>query len=229
MSVLLGLTITGRMTAGDLAVAVGTIALALVTVWLGREARASTKAAQRSADVAEVSADAAKASVTVAEESVEVAKESVAVATEAVEASEEPFVIATPTDNLQLMRLFDYELPQGGEPPPLQIHRTRGSTEGPFVRLRLWNIGPGSAVVTAVGVARLGDPNVLGPLHQHYALGPGGVADIEIPSPRWPAVLGDGTLTIDYFRASGTHYRTTSLASIGDPTVQCRTYERTRL
>jgi hypothetical protein len=53
--------------------------------------------------------------------------------------------------------------------------------------------------------------------------------DIEIPSPGWPATLGDGLLTIDYLRASGLRYRTISEMSIGDPTIECRTYSRTRI
>ncbi|HZV75775.1 MAG TPA: hypothetical protein VFF79_18860 [Conexibacter sp.] len=36
-------------------------------------------------------------------------------------------------------------------------------------------------------------------------------------------------LTIDYTRATGRRYRTTSAAEIGDPVVTCQTYERTRL
>lgn len=46
--------------------------------------------------------------------------------------------------------------------------------------------------------------------------------DIEIPSLGWPTVPGDGLLTIDYFRASGLSYHTTSEADIGDPLVTCR-------
>jgi hypothetical protein len=73
------------------------------------------------------------------------------------------------------------------------------------------------------------DTDLLAPLYEYYPVGAGGAADIEIRSLGWPAALGDGGLTIDYYRASGVTYRTTSVASIGDPTVQCKTYRRWRL
>jgi hypothetical protein len=151
-------------------------------------------------------------------------------AREAVEASEEPFVIATPTDNLQAMILREHELPQVGHIPPFTIHRALDvGGKGSFVRLRLWNIGQGPAIVTAVQLNSPDGADLLGELQQHYAVGAGGIADIEIPSPGWPATRGDGVLTIDYFRASGVLYRTASDADIGDPLVTCRTYRRSRL
>jgi hypothetical protein len=194
--------LTLKMTIGELAVAVGTGLLAAFTCWLGFETRASAKAAQESAKAAE----------------------------EAVEASEEPFVIATPTSDRKLMTPRTHELVQDGDPPPLAIHRALGNgSEGSFVRLRLWNIGQGPAIVTGVQLQGPDGGDCLGNPHQHYALGAGGVADIEIPSPGWPATLGDGTLTVDYVRASGVRYRTISDVSVGDPTVQCRTYQRSLL
>jgi hypothetical protein len=151
-------------------------------------------------------------------------------AQEAVESSEEPFVIATPTDNLKAMILRPHELPQGGSVPPFTIHRALDvGGKGSFVRLRLWNIGQGPAIVTAVGLTSSDGGDLVGQLEQHYAVGANGVADVEIPSPGWPAHAGVGLLTIDYFRASGVRYRTTSEAEIGDPLVTCRTYSRSRL
>ena len=93
----------------------------------------------------------------------------------------------------------------------------------------LWNIGRGPTVVTAVQLAAPIGHDLLSALDQHYPVGAGGAADIEIRSPRWPASAGEGLLTIDYFRASGQRYRTTSEAHIGDPLVTCRSYRRARL
>jgi hypothetical protein len=149
-------------------------------------------------------------------------------AQEAVEASEEPFVIATSTPRLEDMLLREHELPQLGSPPPIAIHRATGSEES-FVRLRLWNIGDGPAIATAVRLKSSDNSDLLGPLYQHYPVSAGGVMDIEIPSPGWPATLGDGLLTIDYLRANGLRYRTISEMSIGDPTIECRTYSRSRI
>jgi hypothetical protein len=150
-------------------------------------------------------------------------------AQEAVEASEEPFVIATPTE-FKAMHLREHELPQLGTIPPLNIHRALNAAGGgSFVRLRLWNIGDGPAVATAVQLKSADGADLLGPLDQHYAVSAGGIADIEVISPRWPALPDDGTLTIDYTRASGLAYRTTQEVTIFDPSVLSRTYKRSRL
>jgi hypothetical protein len=150
-------------------------------------------------------------------------------AREAVEGSEEPFVIATPTPDWRLMRLCAHERPQQGQGPPLAIHRALGSNgDGSFVRLRLWNIGQGPAIVTRVRLAEQHGADLLGDLGEHHAVGAGEVVDIEISPPRWADSLGDGSLTIEYVRASGLRYATISAVSIGDPTLHCRTYTRYR-
>lgn len=151
-------------------------------------------------------------------------------AREAVEAAEEPFVIATPTPlDGTVMRLREHEVPQVGTLPPDGIHRALDGAGGSFVRLRLWNVGQGPAIVTGVQL-RPGDGNdALGGFDRHYPIAAGAVADIEIPSPAWPATACEGVLSIDYVRATGRRYRTASVASIGDPIVTCRTYNRTRL
>ena len=192
---MLAVELTDSITLGELAVGVGTLALAGITVFLGVETRKSARAAQ-----------------------------------EAVEASEEPFVIATSTPRLEDMTLRSHEAPQLGHPPPIAIHRALDDGGASFVRLRLWNIGQGPAIVTAVQLRGLEGADLLGELYKFYPVAAGGPADIEIRSPGWPATTPcDGVLTIDYFRASGLVYRTTSQALIGDPTLECRTYQRSRL
>lgn len=149
---------------------------------------------------------------------------------EAVEASEEPFVIATPTPpDSRAMILRDHELPQVGTPPPYGIHRALDGAGGCFVRLRLWNVGQGPAIVTGVQLRPVDGKDLLGNLDRHYPVAAGDAADIEIPSHAWPATVSDGVLSIEYVRATGRRYRTSSVASIGDPIVSCRTYDRTRL
>jgi hypothetical protein len=158
------------------------------------------------------------------------ARASAKAAQEAVEASEEPFVIATSTPRLEDMNLRAHEVPTQGHPPPIAIHRALGEgDEGSFLRLRLWNIGQGPAIVMAVQLRGHEGGDLLAELYQHYPVAASGAADIEIRSLGWPAATGDGVLTIDYFRASGLRYRTTSEASIDDPTLECRTYARDRL
>lgn len=187
-----------KMTVGEAVVGGGTLLLALFTVYLAVETRASARAART-----------------------------------AVETAEEPFVIATPTPDTALMVLREYEVIPT-KLPPLQIHRSQdpnGDTVmyPPVVRLRLWNLGSGPAIATALALAT-GEHHLLGKLLQDYALPPQGVADIEVPSPDWP-VSGrpqSGTLTISYRHASGRQYRTTSEVSIGGLQVKCATYERER-
>lgn len=152
-------------------------------------------------------------------------------ATEAVEASEEPFVIATPMPlSSPAMMLREHELPQVGTAPPYGIHRAHDAARGEcFVRLRLWNIGQGPAIVIGVQLRPVDGDDLLGGLDQHYPVEAGAAADVEIPSQAWPATARDGALTLEYIRATGRRYRTTSVVAIGDPIVTCRTYERTRL
>lgn len=147
----------------------------------------------------------------------------------AVEASEEPFVVATPTDNLELMILRPHERPQGGHIPPFAIHRASDvEGKGSFVRLKLWNIGHGPAITTAVQILNRDGTDLLGELHQDYVLPAGGPVDIEIPSPRWVALPGQGRLIIHYAHANGRQYLTISDVDIDDPIVNCKTYKRIR-
>jgi hypothetical protein len=145
-------------------------------------------------------------------------------ARDAVEAMEEPFVIAVPMVPTAIS-LRGHE----SQPPP-GIHRALGGPEGPFVRMRLWNIGSGPAIVEHVILKRSEQADCLGPLPGGFRpIGAGQAADLEIPSPSWPAVLGDGILTITYTHASGRRYQTRSDASIGDPVIKCLTYARSRV
>jgi hypothetical protein len=96
--------------------------------------------------------------------------------------------------------------------------------------MRLWNIGTGPAIVEAVSLWRPKQADCLGPLPGGFRpVGAGQAADMEIPSPGWPSVMGDGTLRIRYTHSSGRRYETISDASIGDPTVTCLTYARSRV
>lgn len=150
-------------------------------------------------------------------------KESAQAARDAVEAMEEPFVIAVPTPFRDLAR--DVDEPQ----PPEQIHIATRRGIGPLVRLRLWNIGTGPAIVERVTLAPDRGENCLDDLPGgSRPVGAGQWADLQIPSPR-PVASGDGMLAITYTHSSGRRYQTSSVASIGDPMVFCLTYERSRI
>jgi hypothetical protein len=147
----------------------------------------------------------------------------------AVEASEEPFVLATPIDELDAMPklTIDEDPREEGKCPPFQIHRVV-QDQVSFVRLKLWNIGHGPAIATAVELLNRDGTNLLGRLDQHYALPAGGFADIAIPSPTWVTLTGQGNFIIHYAHANGRQYLTISEVNIGDPTVNCKTYRRIR-
>jgi hypothetical protein len=193
---------------GSFAAALATVVLAVIT----------RRIANKTNDVAEVTRDLAEETKRLA-----LATEQAAQAAQAaVEAVEEPFVIAVPTP-LEVFDVLEEDHVDG-------IHRGLAQSVGPIVRLRLWNIGMGPAIVEQVSLSRPGEADCVGALPGGFRpVGAGQVADMEIPSPRWPAVIGDGTLTIQYTHADGRSYETRSEASIGDPVVTCLTYARSRL
>jgi len=107
------------------------------------------------------------------------------------------------------------------------IRRLQRGFGGPAVRLRLWNIGSGPAIVERVSLSPPGGRECLADLPDGFApVGPQQVGDLEIPSPEWPSTTVNGTLTISYTHASGRRYQTRSVAVIHELTVVCATYER---
>jgi hypothetical protein len=141
-----------------------------------------------------------------------------------VENAEEPFVIATPIDRLEGMKLREHEQPESGTLPPFEIHRAYDN-KGNFVRLKLWNIGHGPAIVHQVRLCRDG-LDYLDSLPQMHPLGVGHSVNIEIRSPRWPSSSSAATLLITYTHASGRVYGTTSQVFIAGQRVMCDTYAR---
>jgi hypothetical protein len=140
---------------------------------------------------------------------------------------EEPFVIAVPSPP-DVLSLRDHEKPPNAL-PPLEIHRALDESVGSFVRLRLWNIGTGPAIVERINLGRPGETECLDQLPGGFQpIGAGQAADLEIASPAWPATLGDDTLTIAYTHANGRGYKTRSDVTIGDPIVSCMMYARSR-
>ena len=150
----------------------------------------------------------------------------------AVETSEEPFVIATPTHGLEFMRLREHERPQSGVRPPFEIHRAfeDDGEDRYFVRLKLWNIGLGPAIVEQVHLRR-GDADFVDGLDRFYPLGVGNSVDIEVRSSEWRNSCA-ATLTIIYKHASGRTYETNSEVTIEErivhQVVTCLTYKRQR-
>src|SRR2546422_335996 len=100
-------------------------------------------------------------------------------AKEAVEASEEPFVIATPTDRAEWMKLRrPHEFPPaGGQLPPFEIHRAQDTDGSWFVRMKLWNIGSGPAIVRDVGMHRA-QASYLDWLPRFHPIGAGQAVDL---------------------------------------------------
>lgn len=146
----------------------------------------------------------------------------------AVEAFEEPFVIAAPTDDIKKMKPTRLESQQlRGPTPPFEIHRT-GEAGAHFVRLKLWNIGSGPAIVQDVALTH-GNERFLDGLAHFQPIGAGQAADIEVGSSAWPVSSRIAALTINYTRASGVAYRTTQEVVIDDPLVLTKTYSRERL
>lgn len=193
---------------GSFAAALATVVLAVITRGI----------ANKTNDVAVVTRDLAGETKRLA-----VATEQSAQAAQAaVEAVDEPFVIAVPSP-LVVFDVLEEDHVDG-------IHRGLAQPVGPIVRLRLWNIGMGPAIVERVTLSRPGEGDCLGDLPGGFRpVRAGQAADMEIPSPQWPAVLGDGRLTIRCRHADGRSYETRSEASIGDPVVTCLTYARSRL
>ncbi len=145
-------------------------------------------------------------------------------AREAVEASNEPFVVATPTPP-------DLSVLRPGErirDLPIAIHRAPPyGANGSFVRMRLWNIGDGPAIVRHVSISR-DDATYIDGVDRFYPLGAGQVVDIEVSSRSWPSTPCVAVLTIQYFRASGLTYLTESDLSIDGRIATCLTYRRSR-
>jgi len=172
------------------------------TTWIAVGSVGTFVAAVATMGVALLTRSVAKRTKDVAGETKELAGETrkLAVATEAsaraardaVEAMEEPFVIAVPSP-ATVIALRDHE----AGPPPPAIHRAMGPPEGSFVRIRLWNIGTGPAIVAEVSLKRAEGAECRGALPGGFRpVGAGQWADMEIPSPGWPATLGDGLLRI---------------------------------
>jgi hypothetical protein len=154
-------------------------------------------------------------------------RQSARAAQAAVESAEEPFVIATPTDDYEHMTLRDHEVGPGLR-PPLGIHRAgEPGNVAHFVRLKLWNIGSGPAIVYNVALTDHDGGEFLDLLRDFQPIAAGQAADVEVPSPAWPTDDRVAVMTVRYIRASGAEYETVSDAMIAGRLVACRTYERT--
>jgi hypothetical protein len=165
-------------------------------------------------------------------------------ARDAVELVEVPFVIGTPNDgdygsDRVHPRKSEAPIFKGAKPPG-RIHRVLDDDGTHFIRIMLWNIGHGPAIVenvTLTAPAKSRQPGSPSGPEETYVdrlgafsvLGAGMSADVEIPSPGWPEVGRAAMLTILYRHANGTRYATRSAATIEDRFVDCVTYDRVRL
>jgi hypothetical protein len=195
----LGIHLTGEINTGELLVALGTILLAGVTWRLSRRTAASV-------DVARQSAEAERASV---------------------DAMHMPFVIAVPTPIGDLATLHEAEF---RDVPfadiPAAIHCKAKSTSYSVLRLRLWNIGVGPAIVKGLRLTDGDGTEYLDDTSPDEPCAAGQAYDPEIEISQWPDDDSPATLTIDYVDASGKPYLTESKAWIRNDAVTCTTHRR---
>jgi hypothetical protein len=195
----LGVHLTGEINTGELLVALGTVLLAGVTWRLSRRTAASV-------DVARQSAEAERASV---------------------DAMHMPFVIAVPTPAGDLATLHAAEF---RDVPladiPTQLHRKAKSTSYSVLRLRLWNIGVGPAIVKGLRLTDGHGTEYLDDSSPDQPCAAGQAYDPEIDIGQWPDDDSPATLTIDYVDASGKPYLTESKAWIRNDAVTCTTHQR---
>lgn len=97
--------------------------------------------------------------------------------------------------------------------------------EATHLRLRLWNIGRGPAIVRDVRVELEGD--VLEPLPREIPIGAKEVADLEIPAKKDPPPGNQvGAVRVYYAHSSGTEYMTKSSARVAERGVRCTDFDR---
>jgi hypothetical protein len=155
-------------------------------------------------------------------QSVHAARDSVEAERATVEAMAMPYIVATPSMPAVIAQTI------GGEPAeyPPEIHRGRDlETNQWMLRLHLWNIGTGPAIVTDLRVTASDKEFVRG-LPQHLPIGATLANDAEALVSDWPTDQTFASLRIDYLHSSGKRYITKSDVMIEDDTVICYTYER---
>jgi hypothetical protein len=181
--------------AGELLVGLGTLALAGFTWRLASTTSASVAAARDSADAERASVDAMHM----------------------------PFVIAVPTPADALIDKHAQEYADVKRADvPTQIHRVE---DGSVLRLRLWNIGVGPAIVTGLRLHYQGD-EFLDDSSPDVPIAANQPHDAEVDTMNWPIERHAATLTIDYIDATGKPYVTQSNAWIEGGLVACSTYQQ---
>jgi len=157
-------------------------------------------------------------------------RESARAAQQAVEQAEEPYVIGVPSPPEVL------GIARAGEIPPMSIHRWRERQSGggtrDLLRLRLWNIGSGPAIVHEVRLTshehrELREIVLAAGLEAHVPIAAGQWADVSVPSARWHEP-GTGLLRVEYEHSNGNDYATNSDVTIAGNIVQAVTYPRYR-
>jgi hypothetical protein len=201
-----GVQVVAQMTAGDLAVAVGTLALAGFTAWLARSTRESTKAAIRAATASEAAVKAAIDNIDVDRQAVEAMRDQV-------EATGAPYVILVPPGN------------SGQETwmPRAQIN------ERLCLSFKLRNLGTGPAIVSDIEIVdkRSGSPRV-GPLERYRPVGATSEVAAWVPLLDWPDEQIDVTFKVRYTATSGTVYVTDGRGIASVQGFESHGYERQR-
>jgi hypothetical protein len=200
----LGFAIDGHVTVGDLVVGGGTIALALFTRSLAGETR--TLALQTRQDVA--------------------------LTAQSIEASDLPFVIPSPAplDSGNMPAPLDFTTGFLKAGPPREAIAFGRAGDNQWLTLRLWNLGKGPAIVTAVRLT-FGTTRVLEDIPSDLPIAAGQARDDMFAVVHGTVVPADaanltGELIIHYRHASGTSYTTACGVVVNGVEMRCDRFAR---
>jgi hypothetical protein len=202
---LLGVRIDHRMSAGDLAVGLGTAALAFFTWGLAKQTRAD---------------------VATSAESVRLARIDIELSRKTLQATDMPYVIPSdaPFDPNGRVAPDRPEYLRG-----IVFHE--GHRRAVLI-VRLWNIGKGPAIVKNVGLT-VGPTRILETLIGQMPITPGDARDEELLCVSGtnvpPEKLMRGTMTIDYLHSDGSEWRTECQVTITGSALTCETFRRVQI
>ena len=197
-------------------VAIGTLALAGVTAWMARETSREVKTSVKLADSAE--------------QQVKASEEQAAVARESLLAAIQPILAEVPSDVTTRVSVVNQQMGSllsgsGYVPNTDPAHITLNESSRPdgtrqiSIRLPIWNVGHGPALITSARLTSVGGTNKLAePMATIVAAS----QQIELPFVLWGSGLGgfklsrsdgypDFSVEVDYTNAFGSEPRTTKL------------------
>lgn len=147
---------------------------------------------------------------------VDASTESIGLTRQSIEAQDMPYVIAV-------------AIPEGvGERRFWMRWRKRRDVERVYLRLRLWNIGRGPAIVRDIKLLFPAEEDLLYARQGEVPLGPDQEYDQLVLDVNGEPPGGEqlGQLRVYYAHTSGTEYMTVSPAKVGDLGVKCTGFRR---